>query len=125
MAIPKRIVQPPSDGGRLVLGRTLPSLLDEALRSNPNPRALNQRVGHAWEPTSTDSLHQQASDMARGLRAEGLERGDRVALFSESDVSFVIGDMACLMAGLVTVPIYLTESEGNVAHILEESGARA
>lgn len=123
--MPVRIVEATADGGRLALGRTLPSLLDEAVRSNANPRALNQRVGDAWHPTSTQTLQVQARSMAVGLRASGLVAGDRVAFFTESDVSFVVGDLACLTGGLVTVPIYLTESAHNVRHILQESGARA
>ncbi len=120
-----RVVTPPPDSGRVVLGRTLPSLLDEAAEKRPNARALNQRVEAGWQPLSTEAFRQRAEALALGLRAQGLERGDRVAFFTHSDVSFVVGDMACLLAGLVTVPIYLTHAEGAVRHILGESGARA
>jgi long-chain acyl-CoA synthetase len=108
-----------------VLGRTLPSLLDEAALRHPNARALNQRVDGGWEPISTEVFRQRADALALGLRARGLERGDRVAFFTHSDVSFVVGDMACLLAGLITVPIYLTHAEAAIRHILRESGARA
>jgi long-chain acyl-CoA synthetase len=108
-----------------VLGRTLPSLLDEAALRRPNARALNQRVDGGWEPISTEVFRQRADALALGLRARGLERGDRVAFFTHSDVSFVVGDMACLLAGLITVPIYLTHAEAAIRHILRESGARA
>ncbi len=108
-----------------MLGRTLPSLLDEAALRRPNARALNQRVDGGWEPISTEVFRQRADALALGLRARGLERGDRVAFFTHSDVSFVVGDMACLLAGLITVPIYLTHAEAAIRHILRESGARA
>jgi len=120
-----RVASPPPDSGRVVLGRTLPSLLDEAAEQRPNPRALNQRVEGGWEPLSTEAFRRRAEALALGLRGEGLERGDRVAFFTHSDVSFVVGDMACLLAGLVTVPVYLTHAEVAVRHILGESGARA
>ncbi len=120
-----RIVKPPPDSGRVALGRTLPSLLDEAVRRRPNPRAFNQRNAGGWEPLGNEPFLRRAERMALGLRAAGLERGDRVAFFTHSDLSFVLGDMACLLAGLVGVPIYLTHAEGAVRHILRESGARA
>ncbi len=120
-----RIVKSPPDSGRVVLGRTLPELLDEAVETRPNPCALNQRVEDGWRSTSNEDFLRQAERMALGLRAAGLERGDRVAFFVHSDVSFVVGDMACLIAGLVTVPIYLTHAETAIRHILSESGSRA
>ncbi len=120
-----RIVKPPPNSGTVALGRTLPSLLDEAAAERPNPRALNQRVAGGWEPLSTDAFRRRAERLALGLRAAGLAPGDRVAVYTHSDVSFVVGDMACLLARLVTVPIYLTHAETAVRHILRESGARA
>lgn len=123
--MPVRVVKSPPDSGEVGLGRTLPSLLDDAARGWPNPRALNQRVPGGWEAVGTDTFLRRAERMALGLRAAGLERGDRVAFYTYSDVSFVLGDMACLIAGLVTVPIYLTHAEAALRHILNESGARA
>ncbi|MEJ2358854.1 MAG: long-chain fatty acid--CoA ligase [Deinococcales bacterium] len=119
------VVKPPPDSGQVALGRTLPSLLDEAVERRPNPRALNQRGPRGWEPLSSVDFRHRAEALALGLRGRGLEPGDRVAFFTHSDVSFVLGDMACLLAGLVTVPIYLTHAEGAIRHILGESGARA
>lgn len=116
----------PPDGGRLELGRTIPSLLDEAVRSRPNPRAFNQRDGRGgWRTWSTADLAREAEALALGLRHAGLERGDRVALFTHSDMSFVVADMAALIAGLVVVPVYLTHTERAIRHILAESGSRA
>ena len=120
-----RVAKAPPDSGRVALGRTLPSLLDEAVERRPNPRALNQRGPNGWEPLASADFRRRAEALALGLRGRGLEPGDRVAFFAHSDVSFVLGDMACLLAGLVTVPIYLTHAEGAIRHILGESGARA
>ena len=120
-----RIVKPVPDSGKVALGRTLPSLLDEAAAERPNPRALNQPTAAGWEPLGTEAFRRRAERMALGLRAMGLERGDRVTFYTHSDVSFVLGDMACLLAGLVTVPIYLTHAEAALKHILRESEARA
>jgi len=120
-----RVVKAPPDSGQVALGRTLPSLLDEAVERRPNPRALNQRGPNGWEPLSSADFRRRAEALALGLLGRGLERGDRVAFFVHSDVSFVLGDMACLLAGLVTVPIYLTHAETAIRHILGESEARA
>lgn len=120
--------KPPPGMGRLELGRTIPSLLDEAVDVSPNETAFNQRDPSAhdgWQRWSSRDFKRQTENLALGLRAAGLEAGDRVALFTESDMSFVIGDMACLVGGLVDVPVYLTHTPQAIEHILTESECRA
>ncbi|MEX2543185.1 MAG: long-chain fatty acid--CoA ligase [Trueperaceae bacterium] len=114
-----------SEGGEVHLGRTLISLLDEAAERNPNPAAFNQLRDGSWRSMSTLEFRLRAELMALGLARQGFERGERVAFFALSDASFALPDMACLIAGLVTVPIYLTHNPANVGHILRESEARA
>ncbi len=124
-----------SGSGRLELGRTLPALLAEAVSGRPNGRAFNDRPaavpgkpggpGAPWTTLSNGELKRKAETMAAGLRSMGLERGDRVALFTHSDMSFVLADMACLIAGLVDVPIYLTHTPDAMRFILSESGCAA
>lgn len=122
------VAKPPPGTGRLELGRTIPSLLDEAVDVSPNEIAFNQRDASAndgWQRWSNRDFKRQTEQLALGLRAAGLEAGDRVALFTQSDMSFVIGDMACLIGGLVDVPVYLTHTPSAIEHILTESQCRA
>jgi long-chain acyl-CoA synthetase len=62
--------------------------------------------------------------LSLGLRALGLEPGDRVALASESRPEWVISDLAIIMAGAVTVPLYPTLSAPQMWFILNETAAR-
>lgn len=116
----------PAGEGDPGLGRTVVSLLEDAVSLRPNPRAFSQRDGSGgWRTWSTEQFDQETDRLGAALLHTGLEPGDRVALFTESDMSFVIGDMACLKAGLVDVPVYLTHTDAAIRHILTESGARA
>ncbi|MBA4164213.1 MAG: long-chain fatty acid--CoA ligase, partial [Erythrobacter sp.] len=63
--------------------------------------------------------------LAQNLRALGLEDGDRVALVSENRPEWCIADLAIMAAGCVTVPAYVTNTERDHVHILDNSGARA
>lgn len=119
------IIQPPPESGEVELGRTLPSLLAEAVEKHPNDEAFNQRTADGWQPLSNAVFRDRAENIALGLRDLGLERGDRVALFAHSDVGFCLADMGCLMAGLVDVPIHVTHTPEAVRHIIEESESRA
>ena len=126
-AVPHRqkIYTAPPESGEATLGRTLPSLLDEACERWPNPKALNERAEGGWRSLSTEGFRREAQEAALGLLELGLSRGDRVLFFTHSDLSFCLPDMACLTAGLVSVPLYLTHSEGAIRHILGEAEAEA
>ncbi len=114
----------PERFGRVILGRTLPSLLDEACTNNPNLKAFNEPTETGWEETSSKAFRAQAEAFALALRDMGLHAGEHVAFFTHSDLSFCLPDMACLMAGLVSVPIYLTQNADAVRFILQETAAR-
>lgn len=113
----------PDGAGEVVLGRTLVSLIDEACERYSNPKALNQRVGESWEALSNQDFRRRSENLGLGLLELGAVRGDRVGFFTHSDVSFCLADLACLIAGLVDVPIYLTHPPGAIKHILNETEA--
>jgi long-chain acyl-CoA synthetase len=116
---------PKAVSGGAVLGRTLVSLLDEACDKHPNPTAFNERTSAGWVPMSNTTFRERAENMALGMLEHlGLNKGDAVAFFTHSDLSYCIPDMACLTAGLVTVPIYLTHSPEAIKFILEQSEAK-
>ena len=102
---------------------TLTDLLYEAAARTNNPRLLNQPQGDEWRPFSLEDFRRHSEETAVGLLAMGLERGDRVALYMESDAYFCIVDMACLIAGLIDVPIYLTHAPEQVKHVIDHSEA--
>ena len=120
-----RIFTAPAGTGEAVTGRTLISLLDEACSLQNNPKAFNQRTAEGWQALSHKAFRSRAEHMALGLLDLGLERGDRVGMFVESDLSFCLADIACLTAGLVDVPVYLTHTDAAILHIMKESEAKA
>ncbi len=120
---PQPVYTAPTRAGRALLGRTLPSLLDEACTNNPNPLAFNESSSSGWQSVSSEDFRTQAEKLALALRNSGFESGDRVAFFTHSDLSFCLPDMACLMAGFVSVPIYITQHAEAVRFVLQETGA--
>ncbi|NNF04999.1 MAG: long-chain fatty acid--CoA ligase [Rhodothermales bacterium] len=107
------------------LGRTLPSLLYRAQAVYPNPSAFVQWTGSGWKHYTTDEFRVAAEELAVGLRESGLSAGDRVAFYVESDVYFCLADMACLIAGLVDVPIYLTHNQETIEYVIGHAEAHA
>lgn len=124
MITTSEIHRAPPNSGKLLLGQTLPSLLDQGCDRHPNPKALNQWQNRRWQPLSNTAFCRAVEEFSLGLLGLGLEKGDRVALIMHSDVSFCIADMGCLLAGLVNVPIDLTQTIENIVFILEHTAAK-
>ena len=109
---------------RPVLGRTLPSLLDEAVNHYPNLRAFNQWQINTWRSLSNQELLTAAEHLALGLLEKKLEQGDRIALLMHDDVNFCLADFGSLLAGLIDVPIDLSQTLDNIGFILRHSEAK-
>lgn len=59
--------------------------------------------------------------MAAGLLARGLTTDDKVGIYSNNMARWVLLDLALIMAGLVSVPIYATMPEDKIRYIVEHS----
>lgn len=98
--------------------------LDRAKARGDGP-FLWAKHGGQWHSQSWAQAASKVCLLAESLRALGLNAGDRVALVSENRPEWAIADLAIMAAGLVTVPTYITNTERDHLHILENSGARA
>lgn len=78
-----------------------------------------------WQPQSWADAARQVCLLAESLRALGLEAGDRVLLVSENRPEWLIADFAIMAAGCITVPAYITNTERDHLHVLDNSGAAA
>lgn len=86
---------------------------------------LTAKIGGVWTSISYAEAARQVCILAENLRGLGLADGDRVVMVSENRPEWCIADLAIMAAGLVTVPAYTTNTEGDHCHILDDSGACA
>lgn len=86
---------------------------------------LSAKAGGEWRSLSWAETARCVAAFAKNLKALGLEKGDRVMLVSENRPEWCIADLAIMAAGCITVPTYITNTERDHQHILDNSGARA
>jgi long-chain acyl-CoA synthetase len=107
---------------------TSPSLvalfLDRADKLGDAPMLWHKAEG-SWHALSWAEAARQVCLIAQTLRSMGLGDGDRVMLVSENRPEWCLADLGIMAAGCVTVPTYITNTERDHAHILDNSGARA
>ena len=100
-------------------------LLADHVGRHPERPYLHQPVNRVWRTFTWREVDTQARRLASGLRAQGYEAGDRIAILSKNCAEWFIADFAIMMAGLVSVPIYPTASAATIRYVLEHSEARA
>ncbi|HEU5359915.1 MAG TPA: AMP-binding protein, partial [Candidatus Deferrimicrobiaceae bacterium] len=78
-----------------------------------------------WEPMTYREVGVAVREMANGLMGMGFARGDKVAILSTTRVEWCLADIAVILGGFTTVPIYPSNLPDQVEYILAHSGARA
>ncbi|MFC9624500.1 AMP-dependent synthetase/ligase [Streptomyces sp. NPDC056930] len=78
-----------------------------------------------WQDVTAAEFADEVLAVAKGLIAEGLGAGDRIAIMARTTYAWTLLDFAAWAAGLVTVPIYPTSSAFQARWILQDSGAAA
>ena len=79
----------------------------------------------SWQSTSWAQARDEVAALARGLRAAGVARGDRVLLVSENRPEWGIADLAIMAAGAITVPAYTTNTVDDHIHLVSDCEPKA
>lgn len=108
------------------IANTLDTLFHERVRRTPDGIAYRYFDDQAceWREMTWIEAMQEITSWQSALRHEHLEVGDRVAIMLKNSPSWVLFDQAALGMGLVTVPLYVSDRPENVAHVLQDSGAK-
>ncbi|QIJ64097.1 AMP-dependent synthetase/ligase [Streptomyces sp. JB150] len=92
----------------------------------PAQAVLSRRTGDGtWADVTAAEFAAHVLAVAKGLIAEGLAPGDRIAIMARTTYEWTLLDFAAWAAGLVTVPVYPTSSVFQTRWILQDCGAVA
>jgi len=75
--------------------------------------------------TSFDELASMSRRFANALKADGLVRGDRIALFLSQSLELPVAHLAAFRSGLVSIPLFALFGEDALQFRLSNSAARA
>jgi len=103
---------------------TLAQMVVAATANHDGPALRFKTAAGEWDEFSYQELGDSVKRVAKGLIALGIERGDRVAIFSDTRAEWTLCDFGALCAGAVVAPIYQTSSAEEARHVLSDSGAK-
>ena len=102
--------------------RTLYQVLEEAARAHGDAPALIQPGSPPW---SWNQYRQAVDEIAAGLRALGIGKGDIVALNSETRLEFYLADLGIIANGSVAAALYPSYPSKDLVRTMETAGACA
>jgi long-chain acyl-CoA synthetase len=89
-----------------------------------NPYLLEKKKDK-YEATTFKETKEQAYEVAAGLLAMGIRKGDRIAIISEHRTDWVISELGIIHAGAISVPLsFLMKEGGDFKFRLEHSGTK-
>lgn len=104
----------------------LPASLVHMFRDQVHQRPDDEVLVEVGGPRlSYTELWERASRVAGGLIAQGVTRGDRVAILTPAGADWVAGFWGILLAGAVAVPVNTRFAQPEVDYVLEDCGASA
>lgn len=102
---------------------TIVTAMQELVAKRPKLVMFTRPKNFEWVNVTAQEFHDEAFAVAKGLVANGVQKGDRVALLSETRYEWNLINIAIWMAGATIVPIYGSSSAGQIRWIIEDSGA--
>ncbi len=87
----------------------------------PDRRLLAWPTDDGWRDIDCAAFRDEVVRTAQALIAAGVRAGDRVALMSRTRYEWTLVDYAVLACGAVTVPVYPTAGEQQLAWILQDA----
>ena len=101
--------------------RTIGALWRKASARDPERTAYLAERDGGWVPVSGGEAARRVDDIANGLLALGVEKGDAFAILAATSVEWCLFDFALGLIGAVGAPIYANSSPHDCAYVLDHS----
>ncbi len=105
---------------------TIPGLVQDAAARFGSAEALVDHHGPGGTVTrwSFDELAERVAAATRAIVANGIDRGDRIAVWAPNCAEWVVAALGAVGAGALLVPLNTRYKGSEAAYILRASGAR-
>ena len=101
--------------------RTIARLWRDAVaKERPGPAYLVQHGDH-WHEVSWTEAATRVENMANGLLARGVQKGDAFSILAGTTLEWALFDFALAHVGAVGVGVYANSSAKDVAYVINHS----
>ncbi|MFH8489278.1 AMP-dependent synthetase/ligase [Streptomyces longisporoflavus] len=119
----REFTNPPMASAPLV-GGLADVVFDHAL-ADPLHIAFGRKIDGVWRDVTSAEFRDQVMSLAKGLLAQGVRFGDRVAIMCRTRYEWTLFDYALWTVGAQVVPVYPTSSAEQVFWMLHDAQVSA
>jgi long-chain acyl-CoA synthetase len=88
---------------------------------NPSKAGITFKKDGRWQDLTFAQVLEEVKALSEALVAQGIQPGDRVAIFANTSMQWVVCDLAISAARAITVPIYSSNTPDEVRYIINHS----
>ncbi|MGH2905412.1 MAG: AMP-dependent synthetase/ligase [Solirubrobacterales bacterium] len=103
---------------------TMATLMTLAAEMHADNVAIVHKEGDEWHEVKYGQMGEIVKSIAKGLIANGITLGDKIAILGNTRPEWSYADFASLCAGAVVAPIYQTNSPEECEYVLNHSEAK-
>jgi len=107
-----------------ILEKTITETFLKRVNATPDHIGFKHKVSGHWKDVRYRDFLSEVRWISYGLMSIGIERGERVAILSNTRFEWSVSDMAILGAAAITVPIYPSNTPSDIGYVLNHSEAK-
>ncbi len=108
----------------IVDGKSIAEVYLKRIQLSPEGTAYLSKVNGVYQKTTWRQFHSKVLGIFHSYKKLGIQAGDRVAILSNTRPEWYIADLANLCSGVITIPIYQSNTPDDVAYLLEHSQSK-
>jgi long-chain acyl-CoA synthetase len=116
---------PPEPNARAGEGRTIGRLWRDGVAAGRTNSAYLVEGSDGWSEISWDEAARTVDELANGLLALGVRKGDAVGILAQTSLEWALFDFALGLIGAVGAAVYANSSPKDARYVLEHSDAVA
>jgi long-chain acyl-CoA synthetase len=104
-----------------------PSIIDSFCKfeqTKPQALFLSEPVNQVYQNFTWQSAGEEIRKMVTAIHSLGIKKGDKIAILSKNCAYWVMADMAIMMAGCVSIPLYPNISPNQLSELLIHSDSK-
>jgi len=103
--------------------RTIARLWQDAVARRSDRRAYLVQAGDGWREVSWAEAAETVEELANGLLALGVKKGDAFAVLAATRMEWTLFDFALALVGAIGAPIYANSSARDAAYVIQHADA--
>ncbi|MBN1828588.1 MAG: long-chain fatty acid--CoA ligase [Deltaproteobacteria bacterium] len=100
--------------------RNLASMIEDSAERFGERKAMRFRGHSGWQYFTYGEVIKKIKALAASMMELGVQRGDRIGIFSNNCPEWAIADFAILSLGAISVPIYATNTAAQARFIIDD-----